>query len=172
MDYVVVAFSDEDLAKRKVTVYREIKLLNVPPPPLPSIKCPINTNKCFPIPLPSTPQFGQDLSAWVLIRGKICWLADRVCHTILSHWSLTLVILHQPVADPGEVPPVIFRPNWGPKGGKIFFWRPPPPQRPLPPPLSQGLDPALPMTWIQPFIDQERLSCFFLSIWLIDPWKH
>ena len=32
MDYVAVAFSDEDLAKRKVTVYWEIKLLNVPPP--------------------------------------------------------------------------------------------------------------------------------------------
>lgn len=30
MDYVEVAFSDEDLAKRKVTVYWEIKLLNVP----------------------------------------------------------------------------------------------------------------------------------------------
>ena len=35
MDYVVVAFSDEDLAKGKVTVYWEIKLLNVPPPPTP-----------------------------------------------------------------------------------------------------------------------------------------
>ena len=86
MDYVVVAFSDEDLAKGKVTVYWEIKLLNLPPPPLPSIKCPINTNKCFPIPLPPTLcQFGQDFSAWVLIRGKICSLADRVFLTILSH---------------------------------------------------------------------------------------
>ena len=87
MDYVEVAFSDEDLAKRKVTVYWEIKLLNVPPPPpLPLIKCPINTNKCFPIPPPPTLcQFGQDFSAWVLIRGKICSLADRVFHTILSH---------------------------------------------------------------------------------------
>ena len=27
-----------------------------------------------------------------------------------------------------------------------FFWRLLPPQRPLPPPFSQGLDPALPMT--------------------------
>ena len=33
----------------------------------------------------------------------------------------------------GPCPPLIFRPNWGPKG------RPPPP----PPHLSQGLDPAL-----------------------------
>ena len=38
-----------------------------------------------------------------------------------------------------QPPPFIFRPNWGPKGQKIFFWRPPFP----PPPLSQGLDPAL-----------------------------
>ena len=32
------------------------------------------------------------------------------------------------VADPGDGPgsPLIFRPNWGPKGQKDFFWRPPP----------------------------------------------
>jgi len=41
-----------------------------------------------------------------------------------------------PLADPGESPPtpLIFRPNWGPRGPKNFFWRPP---------LSQSLDPAL-----------------------------
>ena len=40
--------------------------------------------------------------------------------------------------------PLNFRPNWGSKGQKIFFWRPafPLPQPPLPP-LSQGLDPAM-----------------------------
>ena len=135
MDYVVVAFSDEDLAKRKVTVYWEKKLLNVPPP-LPSIKCPINTNKCFPIPLPPTLcQFGQDFSAWVLIRGKICSLADRVFHTILSHWSLTLVILHQLVANPGEVPPLFLHQTEARRAEK-FFWRLLPPQRPLPLPPS------------------------------------
>ena len=41
------------------------------------------------------------------------------------------------VADPGEGPggpgPLIFRPKWGPKGRKKFFWRPPPP-----PPLLSG----------------------------------
>ena len=132
MDYVVVAFSDEDLAKGKVTVYWEIKLLNLPPPPLPSIKCPINTNKCFPIPLPPTLcQFGQDFSAWVLIRGKICSLADRVFLTILSHWSLTLVILHQSVTDPGEVPP-LFLDQTEARRAEKFFWRLLPPQRPLP----------------------------------------
>ena len=38
-------------------------------------------------------------------------------------------------------PPLIFRPNWGPKGQKHFFWRPVPFLHPLP--LSQGLDPAM-----------------------------
>ena len=48
------------------------------------------------------------------------------------------------VADPGiqgrgpglPPPPLIFRPNWGPKGRIIFETAPPP----LPSPLSQGLD--------------------------------
>ena len=44
------------------------------------------------------------------------------------------------VANPGEKPggrppPLIFRPNWGPKGRKKLFLRPPP--------LSQGLDGSL-----------------------------
>ena len=48
----------------------------------------------------------------------------------------------------GGPPPLIFRPNWGPRGRKNFFWRlppPPPPSKDLDdrPPLSQGLDPAL-----------------------------
>ena len=34
-------------------------------------------------------------------------------------------------------PPLIFRPNWGPKGRKKFFWR-------LSSPLSKGLDKRLP----------------------------
>ena len=40
-------------------------------------------------------------------------------------------------------PPFIFGPNWGPKGRKKTFWRPPPS-------LSQGLDdppPPLPLIW-------------------------
>ena len=48
-------------------------------------------------------------------------------------------------AQPGA--PLIFRPNWGPKGKKKFFRDcPPPPSKGLDdwePPLSQGLDPAL-----------------------------
>ena len=38
-----------------------------------------------------------------------------------------------------QAPPLlIFRPNWGPKGWKKFFWRLPPP------PLSKGLDDRAP----------------------------
>ena len=65
---------------------------------------------------------------------------------------------HSPLADPGEgtgapapLPPaLIFRPNWGPKGWKNFFWRPGPPltqglndHPPPPSPLSEGLGPLL-----------------------------
>ena len=52
---------------------------------------------------------------------------------------------------PGGQPPLIFRPNWGPKGQKKFLRpsHPPPPYLrvwttpPAPPPLSQGLDPPM-----------------------------
>ena len=42
------------------------------------------------------------------------------------------VLNSRPVADPGEGPggpgpPLIFTPNWGPKGGKKFFWDRAPP---------------------------------------------
>ena len=57
------------------------------------------------------------------------------------------------VADPGErpappPPPVIFRPNWGPKGRKKVYGDPPfflfkGLNDRCPPPLSQSLDPAL-----------------------------
>ena len=39
---------------------------------------------------------------------------------------------------PGGPDPLIFRPKWGPKGGKKIFGRPAP--NPPPPPLSQGVD--------------------------------
>ena len=60
------------------------------------------------------------------------------------------LLLSPAVADPGEGPPLIFRPNWGPKGQKNFFWD----QTPLTPyirvcmnappgsPLSEGLYPS------------------------------
>ena len=57
------------------------------------------------------------------------------------------------VADPEEGPggpgsPLIFKPNWGPKGGKKIFWDQDPlfqglDDRPLPPALSESLDPPL-----------------------------
>ena len=80
-----------------------------------------------------TPKGGHQQS---FIRGHS---ASRSKHLFLS------------VADgPGDPGPVlIFRPNWGPKGRRNFSETdlPPFPQGladpPAPPPLSQGLDPAL-----------------------------
>ena len=50
-----------------------------------------------------------------------------------KNWSLSTRLISVVVADPGEgpggpgpPPPLVFRSNWGPKGRKIFFWRPPP----------------------------------------------
>ena len=53
------------------------------------------------------------------------------------------------VADPGE--PLIFRPNWGPKGRKKVFETAPPTYLRVwmtpPPPLSDGLDLPLLLLW-------------------------
>ena len=52
------------------------------------------------------------------------------------------------VGDPGEGPggawtPLNFRPNWGPKGRRQFFWDAPTPA----PTLNEGLDPPLRWSW-------------------------
>ena len=85
------------------------------------------------------------------------------------------------VADPGEGPPLIFRPNWGPKGRKNIFSRPGPRYIRVwmtgPLPLSEGLDPPLTdssckMTskeWAQKFRDDlllTRSGCSFLQWFL------
>ena len=74
--------------------------------------------------------------------------------------------LHIPVADPGEGPrgpaphPLIFRPNWGPKGRKSFFWdwallfSPPPPTHPPPPNLKVWIHHCIPhvfQSWLWRF---------------------
>ena len=56
--------------------------------------------------------------------------------------------VEDPEEGPGGPGPPYFRPNWGLKGRKKFFCRPPPPPLPkglddFPPSLSQGLDTAL-----------------------------
>ena len=89
-----------------------------------------------PSPPPTLCQFGQDFSAWVLIWGKIAYWLLRVFHSILSHWSLALVVPHQSVADPGESPPPYFY-------TKLNSWRPLPPLTPPPPP------PAYLKVWIR-----------------------
>ena len=72
------------------------------------------------------------------------WLFDKVIIVVVN--VKKAINIH----DPGAWAPLIFRPNWGPKGQKIFFGRlpPPPPSFTLgsgwpPTPLSQGLDLAL-----------------------------
>ena len=59
------------------------------------------------------------------------WTGTTLVGGKCSHHCATFT-LHA-VADTGEGsgPPLIFRPNWGLKGLKTFFWRPPP----SPPPL-------------------------------------
>ena len=76
-------------------------------------------------------------------------------------------------SGPGGPPllPLSFRPNGGPKGGKILFgnrspsahylrvWTTQPPPPPLPRSLSHGLDPALPTTGF-PATSGERAEKF------------
>ena len=60
-----------------------------------------------------------------------------LCCTVYLHWR----IQERDTGTPPP-PPLIFRPNWGPKSQKYFFGRLPPPPHP-PPSLPQSLDPAL-----------------------------
>ena len=75
------------------------------------------------------------------VPDEMCF---QVCDTSYYHtqWRIQR-------RGPGGPPPLIFRPNWGPKNRKFFFLEialPHPYLRvwttctPLPPPLSQGLD--------------------------------
>ena len=63
---------------------------------------------------------------------------------------------------PGGPAPLIFRPKWGPKGVKKFFWRPPPP------PLISGSGwpphtppPPSPLIWRSGFATD---SCIYFSV--------
>ena len=97
---------------------------------------------------------------WALKRARK-WCSLKYGDVVRELASTTTELLNckdMAVADLGEgpgglVPPLIFRPKWGPKGWKSFFWgRPtqtpltqglddrPPPSPPL---LSEGLDPSL-----------------------------
>ena len=78
---------------------------------------------------------------------------------------------------PGGPAPLIFRPKWGPKGGKKFFWRPPPPHLyqglddrptpapPPPPPLSEGLDSPLIVVFIFLWIPAGNNHEHHRSLW-------
>ena len=73
----------------------------------------------------------------------------------------------------GGPAPLIFRPKWGPKGGKKFFWRPPHPHlykglddRPTPPPpLSEGLDSPLIIVFIFLWIPAGNNHEHHRSLW-------
>ena len=65
--------------------------------------------------------------------------------------------------DPALLGPLTFRPNWGPKGPKKFFWRPPSPSylrvwmtATPPPPLSQSPVPAL--RYIKRYKQQQNMN--------------
>ena len=110
----------------------------------------------------------KSLSSVILLITAAIYSDGKICSECLDGWILPVVdsivlfnVVHctqldQRVVDPGEGPrgpgsPPIFRPNWGPKGRKKFFWRPPPPYQRFwmtAPPLSQGLDAALPAFFI------------------------
>ena len=63
----------------------------------------------------------------------LAMLSPLLC--LLLHLFVSAAL---PVVDPGEVPPLILRPNWGRKGQKNFFGRPSPPA------LSKALDDRAP----------------------------
>ena len=67
------------------------------------------------------------------------WMKPQGDTSVTDTRRTKFKVTRKTVADHGEpLPPPprphIFRPKWGPKGPKIFFWRP------GPFPLSQGLD--------------------------------
>ena len=84
----------------------------------------------------------------VASRNVVCFL--RLYYSLLS-----VVDLGEGPGGPG--PPLNFRLKWGRKGGKKFFWRPPPP-------LSQGLDdrpPLPPLIWRSGFVTD---YCIYFSV--------
>ena len=66
----------------------------------------------------------------------------------------SLVSAFTPVRNPGEglggiglSPPLIFRPDWGPKGRKKIFWGPPAASPPPPNPFISGSGWPQPLIW-------------------------
>lgn len=74
----------------------------------------------------------------------------------------------------GSKPPLILGPNWGPKGGKFFFLRPPPSPRLFsgygwsPPSLCEGLDP--PHAYIHCWSITSEFVC--VLHWTTNIWEH
>ena len=75
----------------------------------------------------------------MITRGEMLW------SFIILQGNVWSSMRRISVVDPGEASPLIFRPNWGPKGWKKIFLR-------LPPPLSQGLDDHPPFHYLKVWI--------------------
>ena len=81
---------------------------------------------------------------------------------ILGPWVLQWRIQGRNPGGPAP-PPLIFRPNWGPKGRRTVFWRPPPPPHLI---YGSGWPPPLPhylKVWIRHCIGMVRS-------WEMNPW--
>ena len=62
--------------------------------------------------------------------------------SVLKQWRIEGMGPGTPSPPPPPLFPLFFRPNWGLKGRKKFFWRPSP-LPPQAPPLFEGLNPLL-----------------------------
>lgn len=107
-------------------------------------------------------------------------------HTLYMYWSLhcyeviavlVLSLSHYWVLHggsrggaPGSLalpPPLIFRQNWGPKGGNIFWGEYPPTLTPLPPPISY-LKVWICYWTIQTMLEKRRAcGLHFHGLWLV-----
>ena len=78
-------------------------------------------------------------------RGRCCCFGSILCW---NHWLVLLPqwgIQGRGSGGSASPPPLIFRPDWGPKGRKKFFGDRPPP--PPPPPFISGSGWPQPLIW-------------------------
>ena len=73
-----------------------------------------------------------------LLSGECFW-KHALSLTVFTGYVWTVAVADQGEGSRGPGPPLIYRPNWGPKGWKKIG-------RPSPP-LSQGLDDCPPLIW-------------------------
>ena len=82
-----------------------------------------------------------------LLSGEYFW-KHALSLTVFTGYVRTVAVTDRGEGSRGPGPPLIYRPNWGPKGWKKIGRPSPPLSQGLddwPPPLSDGLDP--PLSW-------------------------